>query len=159
MILLGGSEYTGEAQIMYNRIAEQARRRRWNGDRGPQFYNIVSRENDILDRFAENFGPKSFFSDTQVIGHNGLEARRGADRWIDLQIDGGCLQTWLGQFGVDVSGDNPGEIWDHWYYYTHRGNMDFYRRILRERDAWSIARLREHDPECPEGVARGWFGD
>ena len=159
VILLGGSEYTGEAQIMYNRIAEQARRRQWSGDQGPQFYNIVSRENDILDRFAENFGPKSFFSDTQVIGHNGLEARRGVDRWIDMQIDGGRLQTWLGQFGVEVSGDNPGEIWDHWYYYTHRGNMDFYRRILRERDAWSIARLREHDPECPEGVVRGWFGD
>ena len=159
VILLGGSEYTGEAQIMYRRVAEVAKRRRWNGEQGPQFYNIVSRENDILDKLAENFGPKGFFSDTQVIGHNGLEARKGADRWIDLQIDGGRLGDWFGQFGVHISGDNPGEIWDHWYYYTHRGNMDFYRRILRERKAWSIACLRGHDPKCPEGVARGWFGD
>ncbi len=159
VILLGGSEYTGEAQIMYSRIAEVAKRRRWSGSQGPQFYNIVSRENDILDKLAENFGPKGFFSNTQVVGHNGLEARKGADRWIDLQIDGGCLRTWLGQFGVKISGDNPGEIWDHWYYYTHRGNMDFYCRILREREAWSIAWFREHDPKCPEGVARGWFGD
>ena len=159
VILLGGSEYTGEAQIMYKRLAEISRGHRWNANQGPQVYNIVSRENDILDRFAENFGPKSFFSDTQVVGHNGLEANKGADRWIDLQIDGGHLRDWLGQFGVCVSGDNPGEIWDHWYYYTHRGNMDFYRRILRDRKEWSIAQLRNQDPKCPEGVARGWFGN
>lgn len=159
VILLGGSEYTGEAQVMYKRIDEMARESKWNTSQGPQFYNIVSRENDILDKLAENFGPKSFFSDTQVVGHNGLEARKGADRWIDLQIDGGRLREWLCQHGVNVSGDNPGEIWDHWYYYTHRGNMDFYRRILRDRTQWSIAQLRAHNPACPEGVARGWFGD
>ena len=160
VIVLGGSEYTGEAQLMYNRIAEVGRRRGWNAHLGPQFYNIVSRENDVLDWFAENFGPKSFFSKTQVVGHNGLEARKGAERWIDLQIDGGDLTDWFrDNFGVRVSGDNPGEIWDHWYYYTHRGNMELYRRILREREDWSIAALREHDPKCPEGVAVGWFGD
>ena len=159
VILLGGSEYTGEAQIMYRRLAEMSRGRSWNANQGPQVYNIVSRENDILDRFAENIGPKSFFSNTQVVGHNGLEANKGADRWIDLQIDCGHLRVWLGQFGVYVSGDNPGEIWDHWYYYTHRGNMDFYCRILRDRNEWSIAQLRNQDPKCPEGVARGWFGN
>lgn len=159
VIFLGGSEYTGEAQVMYHRMIEIAQENQWNASQGPQFYNIVSRENDILDTLAENFGPKSFFSNTQVVGHNGLEAHKGAVRWIDLQIDGGRLRTWLGNFGVEISGDNPGEIWDHWYYYTHRGNMGFYRRILRDRNKWSIAQLRGHDPSCPEGVARGWFGD
>lgn len=157
VILLGGSEYTGEAQLMYKRIIEMAARSGWHDDHGPQFYNFVSRENDILDTFAENFGPKSFFSNTQVVGHNGLEARKGADRWIDLQIDRGELDTWLGQFGMSISGDNPGEVWDHWYYYTHPGNMDFYSRILRKRKDWSIPALRRE--KCPEGVAVGWFGD
>lgn len=157
VLLLGGSEYTGEAQLMYGRISELSERCAWNDDRGPQFYNFVSRENDVLDTFAENFGPKSFFSNTQVVGHNGLQARKGAARWIDLQIDGARLRRWLLPFDLHISGDNPGEVWDHWYYYTHRGNMEFYRRILREREHWSIAALRRK--QCPEGVAVGWFGD
>ena len=160
VIVLGGSEYTGEAQLMYRRIGEVAQGRRWNDAQGPQFYNIVSRENDILDKLAENFGAKSFFSNTQVVGHNGLEARKEADRWIDFQIDRGLLADWLReQFNLEISGDNPGEIWDHWYYYTHRGNMQLYRRILRERQDWSIAALRARAGDCPEGVAVGWFGD
>ena len=37
--------------------------------------------------------------------------------------------------------------------------MAVYRAILREREAWAIARLR--DAGVPEGVSKGWspFGD
>jgi pimeloyl-ACP methyl ester carboxylesterase len=162
VIMLGGSEYSGEANILYKRMMEHVRERKLKRNQGPYVYNVVSRENDILDKLAENFGPKSFFTDSQVVGHNGLEAAKGAERWIDLQIDGGQLRRWTKRVhGLDISGDQPGNIWDHWYYYTHRGNMAMYRKILRERAAWSFETLRakKNGGPAPEGVAVGFFGD
>ena len=144
-------KYTDDARKMYTSLTRYARRQQWPEDEGPQFYNIVSRENAVLDVFAENFGPRGLFSsNSQVIGHNGLEARKPTERWIDLQIDGDGLMEWLAEHDLHISGDNPEEWWDHWYYYTYRGNMDFYRYILRERPTWTIAECRQGN--CPEGV-------
>ena len=58
-----------------------------------------------------------------------------------------------------MSGDRPDNIWDHWYYYTYRGNMGVYRDIFRNRPDWSLAALRADG--IPEGVSRRWyeFGD
>ena len=148
VILLGGSEYTDDARQMYTALMREVRQQKWAADVGPHFYNIVSRENAVLDVLAENFGPRSLFSsNSQVIGHNGLEAHKPTERWIDLQIDGEPLMTWLAEQGLHVSGDNPEEWWDHWYYYTHRGNMKFYRHILRDRPTWAIAACRRR--KCP----------
>lgn len=159
VIILGGSEYTGEANILYRRMLARIQAAGMTGDDGPQFYNIVSRENFVLDVMAENFGPKSFFTDTQVVGHNGLESRPEVARWIDLQIDGSAMRDWVEtHHGFRISGDNPETVWDHWYYYTWPGNTDLYRSILRNRDAWSLASLRA-EPKVPEGVAVGFFGD
>lgn len=157
VIFLGGGEYVVEAQVMYRRLQGL------EAGPKPAFYNIVSRENDVLDKLGENFGPRTF-GNSQVIGHNGLdlrsdEARKAVPDWIDLQIDSRTLQDWMGGRGHEISGDRPDNIWDHWYYYTFRGNMAVYRAILREREAWAIARLR--DAGVPEGVSKGWspFGD
>lgn len=157
VIFLGGAEYVVEAQLMYRRIETLA------GGSGPIFYNFVSRENDVLDLLGENFGPRTF-GNTQVIGHNGLDMGREAARqvvnWIDLQIDSGAVQLWMNdQRGIQVSGDRPGNMWDHWYYFTFRGNMDLYRGVLRQRDQWILADLRE--AKVPEGVSTRWidFGD
>lgn len=150
VIILGGSEYVFEANLMYRRV----QRLGLDESKGPVFYNIASRENDVLDILAENFGPV-FFGNSQVIGHNGLETQEKALRWMDLQIDSKELQEWLQKnHGVEVSGDRPGNVWDHWYYYTHRGNMDFYRRIIRQPDhgQWDHATLRTRKPPIPEGV-------
>lgn len=158
VVILGGSEYSGEANILYRRLEQYVGERRLPRAEGPYVYNIVSRENDVLDKLAENFGPKSFMSNTQVIGHNGLEAAKKAARWIDLQIDGAKTRQWArANHGLDISGDEPGNIWDHWYYYTHRGNMALYRNILRQRADWSFDRLRA--ARVPEGVPVGAFGD
>lgn len=151
VILLGGSEYTDDARKMYTSLMREAKRRAWEPEEGPQFYNIVSRENAVLDVFAENFGPRGLFSsNSQVIGHNGLESRKLTERWIDLQIDGDPLMVWLAEHNLHISGDNPEEWWDHWYYYTHGGNMQFFKFILRERVKWRIQKFREN--HCPEGV-------
>ncbi|MBM3644297.1 MAG: hypothetical protein FJX02_08150 [Alphaproteobacteria bacterium] len=159
VVILGGSEYSGEAQLMYGRVAKACAD--LSDFDGPQVFNIVSRENAVLDLLAENFGPKSFFSNTQVIGHNGLQSAKGAPRWIDIQIDKGDVRDWGGrqETPYDLSGDQPGNVWDHWYYYTHRGNMAFYRDILRTRAATSLHALRNNHPSLPEGVDTSFFGN
>lgn len=172
VILLGGSEYIVEAQLMYSRLEKlgymkpDAAKRPDGDPPGPSFYNIACRENDVLDTLAENFGPRTF-GNSQVIGHNGLSARPRSQRWIDLQIDSGALRDWLraAPGGHDISGDDPGNVWDHWYYYCHPGNMPFYAALLRERERWQMDFVRVGQPDfpeqkpIPEGVRTGWFGD
>lgn len=158
IVILGGAEYVVEAQLARARLDALAL------DPAPSVYNVVSRENDVLDLLGENFGPRTF-GNSQVIGHNGLDItlpESAGDRpagWIDLQIDSLGLQNWMAGRDIAISGDRPGNVWDRWYYYTHRGNMALYRRILRERPAWAIPALR--DGGIPEGVSRRWslFGD
>jgi hypothetical protein len=157
VIFLGGAEYVVEAQLMYRRIMQAG----LADAQGPTFYNIGCRENDVLDKLGENFGPRTF-GNTNVIGHNGLDLDL-AERWIDFQIDSSTLRKWMiDSEGLDISGDEPGTVWDHWYYYTHRGNMSLYRGILRDRKRWTIPSLRRKvgtRKPIPEGITRGWFGD
>ncbi len=150
VIILGGAEYVVEAQLMCRRLSSR------DLASMPHFYNIVSRENDVLDKLAENFGPRTF-GNSQVIGHNGLNTEYKESYWIDLQIDSGALREWMRDppRNIDISGDNPGNVWDHWYYYTYRGNMELYKNILRERDSWSIVNLR--DAGVPDGVPLRWW--
>jgi len=158
VVFLGGAEYVVEAQIMYSRIIEAGLK----ANQGPTFYNIGCRENDVLDKLGENFGPRTF-GNTNIIGHNGLAAAPKAPRWIDLQIDSGELRDWLKAYDkLDVSGDQPGTIWDHWYYYTYHGNMQWFNRLLRNRTDWTLAALRNHKrgskkSPIPEGIEEGWF--
>ncbi len=148
IVILGGSEYVFEAQLLYQRLEGLS----LAPDRGPTVYNFVSYENDVLDVLAENFGAR-FFGNSQVIGHNGFETTTQPARWMDLQIDDPELQTWMAaRHGIEISGDRPGNVWDHWYYYTFRGNLALYRAILRNRDTWTLAALRKGDDRIPEGV-------
>lgn len=150
VIILGGAEYVVEAQLMVKRLGEIPDLRS-----PPSIYNIVSRENDVLDKLGENFGPRTF-GNSQVIGHNGLDRERPQGPWIDLQIDRAALAEWLAKtHRIRISGDQPDSIWDHWYYYTYAGNMDLYRRILRDRATWEIEALRKAG--IPEGVPRRWW--
>ena len=73
---------------------------------------MVSRENDVLDKLGENFGPRTF-GNTQVVGHNGLDVETRSPHWMDLQIDSKTLQEWMTGRGFEVSGDRPGNVWDH----------------------------------------------
>lgn len=153
VIFLGGAEYVVEAQLMKSRL------QRMTGIAAtPSFYNIVSRENDVLDKLGENFGPRTF-GNSQVIGHNGLDVENPGPNWLDLQVDSAKLQKWMEARGLRISGDRPGNIWDHWYYYTFRGNMEFYSRLLRDRANWTIAGMRQNG--VPDRVSKRWsvFGD
>ena len=152
VIILGGAEYVVEAQLLCRRIESQKL------DNGPHFYNVVSRENDVLDKLGENFGPRTF-GNSQVIGHNGLGTKHKTKYWIDLQIDSDDIQDWMKEKRqLNVSGDRPWNVWDHWYYYTHRGNMEMYKKILRGTrpdDPWSISNLRKEG--VPDGVPLRWW--
>ena len=148
IVLMGGSEYVVEAQIFNERLLSLAARDGWTAEFGPHVYNFGSKENDVLDVLAENFGPRTF-GNSQVIGHNGLETGDRSARWMDLRIDGWPLRHWMEEFATDrnpmgfmISGDREGNIWDHWYYFTYRNNMAVYRSILRERPNWAFDALR-----------------
>ncbi len=148
VVILGGAEYVVEARLMLQRLHHAAR------PDHVQFYNIVSRENDVLDKLGENFGPRTF-GNSNVIGHNGLDVENPESlgpSWIDIQIDGREVAAWMrDRHGFDVTGDNPESVWDHWYYYTDHGNMALYRAILRDRGNWNIPDLRRDPPS-----SRGW---
>lgn len=155
-IILGGAEYVVEARLMLQRLTDLGLQN------SIQFFNFVSRENDVLDKLGENFGP-STFGNANVIGHNGLDVedpKSLGPYWLDLQIDGRDLQQWmLATHGLKVTGDNPSAVWDHWYYYTDRNNMALYRAILRDRNTWDIPKLRQAG--IPDRVSRrrSIFGD
>ena len=147
VIILAGAENVMEAQLMMRRLnlaAEDAK----GADYIPSFYNIVSRENDLLDYFGENFMPSSAGS-KQVIGHNGLEAND--PHWLDIQLDDeDVVAAWFKKRDYCVTGDNTSglfAIMDHWIHYTWRGNMCVYNDILRKRSEWEIPALKEerHD--------------
>lgn len=154
VVILGGSEYVVEGRLMLSRLLHLHAPARI-----PPVYNFVSRENDVLDKLAENFGPGTF-GQSGVLGHNGLDTDQRYRHWIDLQIDSAALRQWmLNNKGFHISGDNPDSVWDHWYYYTHRGNMAVYRDILRNPGAWDIEDLRAQ--RIADGVHKKFldFGD
>ena len=66
VVLLGGAEYVVGPQLLMRRLGAAQL------PASPQFYNVVSRENDVLNKLGENFGPRTF-GNSQVIGHNGLD--------------------------------------------------------------------------------------
>ncbi|WP_417518994.1 hypothetical protein [Minwuia sp.] len=141
VIILAGAEKVLEGQLMMQRlnlwqIADVPNRR------APHFYNIVSRENDVLDKLGENFGPTAAGS-KQVVGHNGLEKRDPL--WVDMQFDDPDVARWFNDRGFVISGDNDSSIFavlDHWIHYTWRENMRVYTDMLRNRDAWKLGDLK-----------------
>ncbi len=145
VIIMGGAEYVVEARHMLSRLNDVG------AADDISFYNIVSRENDVLDKLGENFGPRTF-GNSNVIGHNGLDVEDVTalgNGWLDLQIDGRDLQSWMrDNRDMEVTGDNPSSVWDHWYYFTDPGNMAVYKAILRDRENWDISTL------LAEGIPR-----
>ncbi|WP_416898008.1 MAG: hypothetical protein ACMVY4_21610 [Minwuia sp.] len=156
VIILGGAEYVVEARLMLRRLTEVGMLDRIS------FYNVVSRENDVLDKLGENFGPRTF-GNTNVVGHNGLDvedSRSLGDSWVDMQIDSREFADWMrANRNFKVTGDNPDAVWDHWYYFTDPGNMALYRDIIRNPDGWKIADLRQAGMPDRVSRRRSVFGD
>ena len=146
VIILAGAEKVMEAQLMMQRLNRTATDPDGETSPGvgdiPSFYNVVSRENDVLDHLGENFMPSAAGS-KQVIGHNGLEAND--PHWLDIQLDDAVVAAWFKERDYRVSGDNTSGLFtilDHWIHYTWRENMRVYRDILRNRADWNIGELK-----------------
>ena len=153
VIILAGSEKVMEAQLMMGRLNCGVGNGKTIG-KLLKFYNFVSRENDVLDVFAENFSPAAPGSN-QVIGHNGLE--QVDPSWIDIQLDDPDTAAYFAKHGsvqdrgtgapiaMRLIGDNEGvfAIADHWIHYTWPHNMALYRQILREENpVWDLGALK-----------------
>ena len=137
VIILAGAEKVMEAQLMMRRLHrtlnEPDPETALEYSKIPSFYNVVSRENDVLDHLGENFMPSSPGS-KEVIGHNGLEAND--PNWLDIQLDDDIVAAWFKNHAnsFQVSGDNTSgllTVWDHWIQYTWPDNMRVYKDILR----------------------------
>lgn len=153
VIILAGAEKVMEAQLMMSRLNRQG-----YADNAipkvPDFYNFVSRENDVLDKLGENFSPDAPGS-KQVVGHNGLE--KVDPKWVDIQLDDHDTAAYFRAKGQIVDregvkremrliGDREGvfAVGDHWIHYTWPDNMALYRQILRrENKAWDLAALKK----------------
>ena len=147
VLLLAGAEKVLEAQLALGLLNGWCRQDA-GGDKSilPTFYNFMSRENDVLDVLAENFGPAAPGS-KQVIGHNGLEGLDPA--WVDIQLDDPEVGHWFARHpgNYTISGNNTQifAVLDHWIHYTWRENMRVYRDILRKREDWNIADLKQEE--------------
>ncbi len=150
VIILGGSEYSDEGRLLHSRLIDREQKKTLN-NADLSIYNIVSKENAVLDLLGENFGPKSLFTKESVVGRYGLRTEAFKKFWLDIQIDNASVQGWLAEKprNLSIIGDAP-RIWDHWVYYTHPGNMEFYKQILRNRKQWEISAVRQIG--FPEGV-------
>ena len=149
VIILAGAEKVMEAQLMMRRLHRTLNEPEPETDLEysniPSFYNVVSRENDVLDHLGENFMPSSP-GPKEVIGHNGLEAND--PNWVDIQLDDDIVAAWFKNHAnsYQVSGDNTSgllTVWDHWIHYTWPDNMRVYKDILRDRRNWRVATLKQ----------------
>jgi len=147
VILLGGAEFASAAR------ATMAALERLPGPRRPEVFNIISRENDLYDALFEFFAPRSRANprpEGGALGRKGLGERR--ENWIDLQLDHPDVGAFLAARGARLAGGR--QVACHWSFYTRPGAMRLYRRILRQREAWSVAALRA--AAAPEAIEPRW---
>lgn len=142
IIILGGAEYSAAARKLVAMLDTSVKH--------PEIYNFMGTSDAVLKRLGQNFGPGED-GDHKVIGNSGLMIGGPATSWIDLVTGSKVLNAWFEKRndGVYLVSDLPNQAADHWGYYSVRGNMKFFARLLRERSNWRIADLRAAG--IPEG--------
>jgi hypothetical protein len=126
LILLGGAEFAGRAETSI---------RGFPGPE-PEVYSITARHNDLYDALFEAFAPRG--------GADGPALSRGLPRlrnWLTLQIDHPRFRAWAAGRGIVLSA--PAPLICHGSFHADPGAMTLYRTILREREVWSVAALRD----------------
>ena len=143
IVFLGGAATCGQAGEVFGALAKQGAT--------PEVYNLVSRRDNTLRVLSESAGEETE-GGAMLLGYDGWMGTGKPEGWIDLQLDRLELVEWiLKNLGLRVSGREPEDTWDHWYYVTHRDNLEFCRRILRRAKGMDAADLLGSD--APLGVS------
>ncbi|MEM1314675.1 MAG: hypothetical protein AAGI51_08985 [Pseudomonadota bacterium] len=140
MILLGAAE---DAEAALDALPAAGRG-------GTEVFHVAARHNDLFDAMFEAAAPRRGGRAPRALGRAGLPAAR--PDWIDLQLDHPGLAAWLARRGAPLTPRSPAVC--HWSFYARPGALGLYRRILEEREAWSIRALRAAG--APEGLAPRW---
>lgn len=143
-VLLGGSEFVAQASRTCDSLAAAG----LAGKIG--IYNIGSQLDSVISRISglATFGPEG---EKFMIGAKGLGRGANLPGWIDIDISDTVREKLKAAFGVAVAADAPGDLLDHWYYFTLPENMRFVAQLLRGGSNTSIAALRQVG--VPEGIA------
>lgn len=162
VILLAGACLFYQAGQAMERIVKA------NPDRVPSFFNVHSRDDEVVrvlgSRAALRTGRREvglsidlfsvLFNFTMGAPTLGIEGKPGTDYtggidykpWVDINLDSQRVRDWGAQQGLDLKGDlGHGEA-DHWVHFTHAGNWELYRRILRGAPGFGIDDLRTAIP-------------
>ena len=136
VLLLNGSEYSQTAKVvsLYT-----------NSD----VLNVVVKADDVLSKLGSIFAPEEFIEN--VVGQSGL--CDPPHTWLDICLDntGVKEKTRAGGY-LDLCGDNPDSIGDHWYSYTHEPNWFLFRDFLSGTLAIDGLRNMINPPVAPQQV-------
>ena len=161
VVMMSGACYWGQAADALANI------RFANPSSSPQFFNFTSKADDVLRHFRRRRtmeGPRR--ASVEMLGLEKHEApiiARGRttgwdgrpdyrmysafgseyDDWIDIALDDPEIRSWGRSMDMDLSGVRPGSLGDHWTSFTHPGNWEFYRRILHDRETYTVKNLTE----------------
>lgn len=116
VLLLNGSEYSQSAKVIATYTDSQV-------------LNIIVKADDVLNKLGSVFAPEAFIK--AVVGRSGIE--NPPVNWVDVCLDDPDVQEWAAACGYpDISGDNPGNIADHWYSYTHEPNWPLFADFITD---------------------------
>jgi hypothetical protein len=144
-VMMGGAEYSVDALAATPRV-------------GTDFYNLVIREDPVLDWGAAELGGSQRPNNTmrsRVIGLDGMKRRAN---WLDLQLDHQDrtsreeFQRWFDTLGgYRLSGEKAAGRGLHWAYFLNEGNRELIRDLF-DKPNFTVNWLR--DQGCPDGVER-----
>jgi len=93
---------------------------------GTEFFNVFVSGDFILKSLGSWLSPEIMYA--PCIGQAGLPLN--PPNWTDINLDNQQIINW-GKFnGMNLAGDNPGSLLDHWWTMRHKGNWKLYRGLL-----------------------------
>ncbi len=130
VILMGGAEYASVVDRYFRHI-----------DRTPKLevFCVRTGRNAFVDTLFETFAPRPHPKDYAIgRGFQGPE-----QNWMNIRIDEPATLAMLSARGIGISRPNQRKLVDHWGFYTRAGIMVLYQNLLRHRQSWRLADLRE----------------
>ena len=114
VLILNGSEYSQSSKV----VARYT---------NAHLLNVVVKADDVLNKLGSVFAPEAFVK--AVVGQSGIY--NPPINWLDICLDDPEVQVRAAACGYDnIRGDNPANIADHWYSYTHKENWPLFLDFL-----------------------------